>query len=115
MDKLDEIFRLQEELNPKSPSEPKKGNRRKDVRQLTIAPALKTRKDISQRKKLRLFDVQNARVEVVDLFHFLISLAQVLRMTPDDVYNAYLKKHQVNIERQESGYSKKDEADSRHI
>ena len=61
------------------------------------------------------FDEQNARVEVVDLFHFLISLAQVLGMSADDVFNAYTKKNAVNFQRQESGYAVKDEADSRHI
>lgn len=61
------------------------------------------------------FDEQNARVEVVDLFHFLISLAQVLGMSADDVFEAYLKKNQVNFQRQESGYTCKDAADSRHI
>ena len=58
---------------------------------------------------------QNARVEVVDLFHFLVSLAHVLGMSADDVYQAYLKKNQVNHERQDSGYVKKDDGDSRHI
>ena len=65
--------------------------------------------------KYQKFDEQNAKVEVVDLFHFLVSLAQTLGMTPDDVYQAYLKKNAVNHLRQESGYAKKDEADSKHI
>ena len=65
--------------------------------------------------KYQKFDEQNAKVEIVDLFHFLISLAQVMGMTPDDVYNAYVKKNQVNHNRQESGYKDKDEFDSRHI
>lgn len=61
------------------------------------------------------FDPQNARVEVVDLFHFLISLAQVLGMSADDVFQAYLKKNAVNFQRQDSGYTAKDETDSKHI
>jgi len=65
--------------------------------------------------KYQKLDEQNARVEVVDLFHFLISLAQVLGMSADDVYEAYLKKNEVNFQRQESGYTKKDEDDSKHI
>lgn len=65
--------------------------------------------------KYQEFDEQNARVEVVDLFHFLISLAQVLGMSADDVFQAYLKKNQVNFQRQESGYIRKDETDSKHI
>ena len=65
--------------------------------------------------KYQKFDEQNARVEVVDLFHFLISLAQVLGMSADDVFNAYCKKNEVNFKRQDSGYTKKDEHDSKHI
>ena len=42
--------------------------------------------------KYQTFDDQNAKVEIVDLFHFLISLAQVMGMTPEDVYQAYVKK-----------------------
>jgi len=65
--------------------------------------------------KYQNFDEQNARVEVVDLFHFLISLAQTLGMSSDDVYQAYLKKNEVNFNRQDSGYAAKDHDDSRHI
>ena len=65
--------------------------------------------------KYQKFDEQNAKVEVVDLFHFLVSLAQTLGMSADDVYQAYLKKNAVNHQRQDSGYVKKDEADSKHI
>ena len=65
--------------------------------------------------KYQKFDEQNARVEVVDLFHFLISMAQVLGMSADDVFQAYIKKNEVNFKRQETGYTKKDEHDSKHI
>ncbi len=65
--------------------------------------------------KYQKFDEQNARVEVVDLFHFLISLAQVLGMSADDVFDAYIKKNAVNFKRQDSGYTEKDEHDSKHI
>ena len=65
--------------------------------------------------KYQKFDAQNARVEVVDLFHFLISMAQVLGMSADDVFNAYVKKNEVNFQRQESGYAVKDHGDSKHI
>lgn len=65
--------------------------------------------------KYQKFDEQNARVEVVDLFHFLISLAQVLGMSADDVFAAYCKKNEVNFKRQDTGYATKDHEDSRHI
>ncbi len=65
--------------------------------------------------KYQNFDEQNARVEVVDLFHFLISAAQVLGMSADDVFQAYLKKNAVNFQRQESGYATKDQNDCKAI
>jgi dimeric dUTPase (all-alpha-NTP-PPase superfamily) len=65
--------------------------------------------------KYQNFDAQNARVEVVDLFHFLISLAQVLGLSADDLFNAYVKKNEVNFKRQETGYGEKDHSDSKHI
>ena len=65
--------------------------------------------------KYQKFDEQNARVEVVDLLHFLISMAQVLGMSADDVFQAYMKKNEVNFKRQDSGYTQKDNADSKHI
>jgi dimeric dUTPase (all-alpha-NTP-PPase superfamily) len=65
--------------------------------------------------KYQKFDEQNARVEVVDLFHFLISLAQVLGMNADDVFQAYVRKNEVNFKRQETGYRVKDEHDSKHV
>ncbi|HOC56696.1 MAG TPA: dUTPase [Verrucomicrobiota bacterium] len=65
--------------------------------------------------KYQKFDEQNARVEVVDLFHFLISLAQVLGMSADDVFQTYVRKNEVNFKRQDAGYTVKDEHDSKHI
>jgi hypothetical protein len=65
--------------------------------------------------KYQRFDEQNARVEVVDLFHFLISITHVLGMSADDVFDAHMRKNEVNFKRQESGYAVKDEHDSKHI
>jgi len=65
--------------------------------------------------KYQQFDKQNCCVEVVDMLHFLISLAEVLGMSADDLFNAYVKKNEVNFQRQENGYAVKDEEDSRHI
>jgi dimeric dUTPase (all-alpha-NTP-PPase superfamily) len=122
-DKLDELFRMQASLN-----------QRIGVDTTAMSDEEKTKwllnysRAMSQEMaelidsvpwkwwaKYQKFDEQNARVEVVDLFHFLISMAQVLGMSADDVFNAYIKKNQVNLQRQDSGYAVKDESDSRHI
>ena len=65
--------------------------------------------------KYQTFNQQNARVEIVDLLHFLISLAQVMGMSADDIFEAYAKKHEVNVNRQDAGYHTKDEDDNKHI
>ena len=65
--------------------------------------------------KYQQFDKQNARVEVADLFHFLVSLAQVLDMSAEDIFEAYRKKNEINFQRQDSGYTAKDANDSKHI
>lgn len=65
--------------------------------------------------KYQKFDEQNAKVEVVDILHFVISMAQVLGMSAEDVFNAYVQKNKVNLERQDSGYVVKDENDSKHV
>lgn len=61
------------------------------------------------------YDKQNARVEIVDLFHFLISLAQVVGMTPDDVHDIYMQKNKLNFKRQDTGYTEKDADDNADI
>lgn len=123
MDKLDEIFDQQDALNKRigvntdGMSDEEKA---KWVLNYTRAMQQEIAELIDSVPwkwwaKYQEFDEQNAKVEVVDLFHFLISLAQVLGMTPEDVYESYTKKNKVNHNRQDSGYVKKDEDDSRHI
>ena len=65
--------------------------------------------------KYQKFDLQNARVEVVDLFHFIISMAQVLGMSADDVHNLYVQKNKLNFERQDKGYAEKDHGDNQGL
>ena len=61
------------------------------------------------------FDKQNAKVEIVDIFHFLISVAQTVGLTADEVFRAYMKKNEVNFARQDSGYTVKDGSDNKDI
>jgi dimeric dUTPase (all-alpha-NTP-PPase superfamily) len=61
--------------------------------------------------------MQNARVEVIDLWHFLISLSMCVGLKPDDILDVYRQKHAVNRQRQDNGYSRatKDESDNLEI
>jgi dimeric dUTPase (all-alpha-NTP-PPase superfamily) len=58
------------------------------------------------------FDKHNAKVEIIDMFHFLMSLALTLGLSAKDVFEAYLRKNKVNLDRQEEGYLFKDESDN---
>jgi len=123
MDKLDEIFQLQETLNQRLGVDTSKLTEEEKIQWLlnyTRAFQQETAELIDSVPwkwwaKYQEFDEQNARVEIVDLFHFLISAAQVLGMSADDVHRAYTEKNKVNHARQDSGYAVKDGADSRHI
>ena len=122
-DRLEELFKLQAELNRKIGIDTLRvpGDKQpewilnycralsQEIAELTDSVPWKWW------AKYQKYDVQNARVEVVDMFHFLISLAQVLGMSAEDVFRAYCQKHRVNLQRQDSGYAVKDENDSKHI
>ncbi|HOF89394.1 MAG TPA: dUTPase [Armatimonadota bacterium] len=122
-DRLDELFAMQEALNRRIGVDTRAMTDEERARWVlnycrAISQEIAELTDSVPWKwwaKYQQFDQQNCRVEVIDLFHFLISIAQVLGMTPDDLYAAYLKKHAVNVARQEAGYAEKDEGDSRHI
>lgn len=62
-------------------------------------------------------DIQNVRVELIDILHFLISAMICAGLAPHTVYEIYRQKHGVNLKRQDTGYSRatKTEADNREI
>ncbi|MDR3144087.1 MAG: dUTPase [Puniceicoccales bacterium] len=124
MDKLDKIFEMQTILNDRTGVHnfPDLGDGEKIKWILNYARAMQ--QEIAELvdsvpwkwwAKYQKFDEQNARVELIDLLHFIISIAQVLGMSADDLYDVYRKKHLVNMRRQESGYTVKDSSDTRDI
>lgn len=70
--------------------------------------------------KAQDFNSQNAKVEVIDMFHFLMSMAQVLGMSAEDFYQGYMQKNAVNHKRQDGDYATNPnatggESDCKHI
>jgi len=55
-------------------------------------------------KKPSKFDDTRAKEEVIDLWHFLVQTSIELGMTPKEILEQYLRKNQINKERQEKGY-----------
>lgn len=123
MDKLDKIFEMQEKLNRRiGINLDDLGDDEKIKWILNYSRALQ--QEVSELidsvpwkwwAKYQKFDRQNARVEVVDIMHFLVSIAQVLGMSADDIFDAYCKKNAINHERQDSGYVTKNKNDSRSV
>ena len=123
MDKLDKIFEMQEKLNRRiGINLDDLGDDEKIKWILNYSRALQ--QEVSELidsvpwkwwAKYQKFDKQNARVEVVDIMHFLVSIAQVLGMSADDIFDAYCKKNAINHERQDSGYVTKNKNDSRSV
>ena len=68
-------------------------------------------------QRFKLNDLQNARVEVIDMLFFWISLAQCVGLNADDVFRLYQQKLKVNHDRQTNGYAMqaKTEQDNRSI
>ncbi|MDR0595322.1 MAG: dUTPase [Puniceicoccales bacterium] len=123
MDKLDKIFEMQAKLSARLGVDLKNLSEGEKIEWiLKYSRALQ--QEISELidsvpwkwwAKYQKFDEQNARVEVIDILHFLVSIAQVLGMTPEDFFEAYQKKNDINHKRQDSGYAIKDKFDSQGI
>lgn len=94
MDKLEEIFKMQYELNKRiGVDTAAMGDDERVKWVLNYSRALGQENaelvDSVPWKwwaKYQKFDPQNARVEVVDMLHFIVSLAQTLGMSADDFF-----------------------------
>ena len=62
-------------------------------------------------------DMQNIRVELIDILHFLISAMMCAGLDAEKVFDIYQQKHAVNLKRQDSDYKKatKTEDDNKGI
>ncbi|MGG3841837.1 dUTPase [Anoxybacillus kestanbolensis] len=54
-----------------------------------------------QEKQINLDRLQE---EVIDLWHFLLSLSRMVGLTPETIFEKYMDKNTINHQRQESGY-----------
>lgn len=122
-DKLEHIFELQKQLNKRIGVDTDGMNEEDRIKWVlnycrALSQEIAELTDSVPWKwwaRYQKFDQQNAKVEVIDMFHFLISLAQVLGLSAEDVYNGYIKKNKINLARQESGYTVKDEKDNAEV
>jgi len=50
------------------------------------------------------FNTEKAKEELIDIFHFVLAIAIFLGMTPEDFIYMFMKKLNVNVDRQRNGY-----------
>lgn len=71
-------------------------------------------KEAKQGRQYQLQDLQNARVEAVDILFFWISICQILGLEPEDVYRLYASKLGINHRRQDEDRSQADHGQYEH-
>ena len=109
MDGLETIFKLQKELAQITTSTRYPQVREERISLLATAmihEAIELQRLTNWKwwKKPTRFDETLAKEEVIDLWHFLVQTSIELGMTPTEILDEYLRKNQINKERQEEGY-----------
>jgi dimeric dUTPase (all-alpha-NTP-PPase superfamily) len=124
MDKLDTMFEMQRELNRRILGQEVELLHQEERAKWLLNYARALQQEVAELvdcvpwkwwAHYQKLDIQNARVELIDIVHFVICIAQALGMTSEDLFNTYTKKNEVNHQRQASGYVQKDHGDSSHI
>lgn len=111
-DKLDQIFALQAQLDNRIIHE---RNIEKSLDEWVIGITLAMESEIDEIrrevnwkwwKNEKLIDIESLQEEVIDMWHFLVSLSQKVGLTPEDVYRVYCDKNAENHARQDGTSSK---------
>lgn len=68
-------------------------------------------REAKEGRQYELQDLQNARVEAVDMLFFWVSLCQLLGMGPEDVFRLYAAKLGINHRRQDENRSQAEHAE----
>jgi dimeric dUTPase (all-alpha-NTP-PPase superfamily) len=55
-------------------------------------------------KKPTKFNEEEAKEELIDIWHFVIQASLELKLTPDDILDEYKRKNEINRDRQRNGY-----------
>jgi dimeric dUTPase (all-alpha-NTP-PPase superfamily) len=109
LDKLDKIFQLQKDLASFVSSE--RYPRTKEDRVSALCTAITHEAIELQRltnwkwwKNKVDFDEDQAREELIDIWHFVVQTAIELDISPKSILDEYLKKNRINRRRHQEGY-----------
>ena len=68
-------------------------------------------KEAKEGRQYALRDLQNSRVEAIDMLFFWVSICQLLGLEPADILRLYGKKLDINLRRQREGRSQAEHAE----
>ncbi|MCY9132830.1 dUTPase [Bacillus spizizenii] len=121
-DRLNEMFTMQTALDERVISE-RNVNKSHDEWVLGITLAMESEIDEIRRevnwkwwKNPKQVDTKALQGEVIDMWHFLLSLSRIVGLTPESIYEVYMAKNAENHARQDGtsekeGYAKGDDDD----
>ena len=117
MDRLEEMLKMQEDLQRKyngglSPYELEPQKKIEYIRTMVLAvtdelhEALRETawKPWSTKARLRLIHRENYKNELIDAWHLFMNLLLVANITADEFFNEYLRKNNINHDREDNGY-----------
>ncbi|HXW02432.1 MAG TPA: dUTPase [Candidatus Nitrosotenuis sp.] len=55
-------------------------------------------------KKPTPFNIDDAKEELIDIWHFVVQASLELNLTPEDIIAEYKRKNEINRDRQRNGY-----------
>ncbi|WP_297992590.1 dUTPase [uncultured Anoxybacillus sp.] len=110
IEKLETMFQMQKELDERIIAE-RNIDKTLDDWVIAITIAMESEIDEIRRevnwkwwKQEKEVDIDRLQEEVIDLWHFLLSLSRMVDLTPETIFEKYMAKNKINHQRQEQGY-----------
>lgn len=109
MDRMEEIFSLQKglaDMMDLSRYPPQAEGRIAALCTAIIQEAVELQRTTNWKwwKKPTPFNMDEAKEELIDIWHFVVQASLELGLSPDDIVSEYRRKNQINRERQKNGY-----------
>jgi len=109
IEKLEVMFQMQQALDERIIAE-RNIDKTLDEWVIAITIAMESEIDEIRRevnwkwwKQEKEIDLERLQEEVIDLWHFLLSLSRMVGLTPETIFEKYMAKNAVNHQRQDSG------------
>ena len=119
MDKLDKMFEIQNTLQERLGTWEKiknDQNKQQFVNQMILAVMEETIETLKKSpyksplympfgwKSTQVWDEKMFKMELIDIFHFVMNLSLVVGMGPEEFFQVYCDKNKENHDRQDNGY-----------